>query len=173
MVRRCLLSGKPHQDLHKCYKVTTSTLPGHLALLDHGEADLAADIRDDDILAPDEHAHACPVCQKTFTTHASLCTHKMRAHDLIPPLSLRVKGTSCICCGSQLGTRVRLLNHLQERTSCGLYVISNVEPMDLDEYKPLSACPKRGKQPPQQGVATNRTNTAHRGRTYQSTSQCT
>eukprot|EP00971_Amphidinium_carterae_P004905 98150-Amphidinium_carterae.2 len=135
MARRCLLAGKPQQDLRKCYKVTTAALPGHLAPPDYDHPEQEAHPDDDDTIAPHDRTHACPVCQKTFATNAGLCTHKMRAHDLIPPLSLRVRGTSCISCGSQLGTRVRLLNHLQERISCGLYVIANVEPMDLTEYR--------------------------------------
>eukprot|EP00971_Amphidinium_carterae_P277842 5514869-Amphidinium_carterae.1 len=134
MARRCFLSRKPHQDLHKCYKVTTSELLGHMVLLAQGYFEHEAFDQDVEALPPDEFVHTCPVCSKTFATNRGLCTHKMRAHDLIP-LSLRVKGTSCISCGSQLGTRVRLLNHLQDKISCGLYAIANVEPMSLSEYK--------------------------------------
>mmetsp|Transcript_52972 Transcript_52972/g.119100 ORF Transcript_52972/g.119100 Transcript_52972/m.119100 type:complete len:106 (-) Transcript_52972:155-472(-) len=58
----------------------------------------------------------------------------MRQHWLIPPLSLRVRGTQCVACKSQLGTRTRLLGHLQDKLACALFVIAHEEPMELTEY---------------------------------------
>eukprot|EP00971_Amphidinium_carterae_P137775 2730771-Amphidinium_carterae.1 len=79
----------------------------------------------------------CLECLKTFGRPQDLSTHKMRSHGIIPPLALRTRTTTCKACGSQLGTRVRLLEHLRKKQSCGLWVLHNEPPMSAEDY---SAC---------------------------------
>eukprot|EP00971_Amphidinium_carterae_P349212 6490901-Amphidinium_carterae.1 len=112
-------------EFRKIYKVRAADLPATpVALLDPGLPH-EHDIPDDDLQPRGPHeiaqgVHECPFCGKQFTTNRGLATHKLRQHNAIPPLALRVRGTVCISCGSQLGTRSRLLGHLQDRLACGL-----------------------------------------------------
>eukprot|EP00971_Amphidinium_carterae_P066482 1316618-Amphidinium_carterae.1 len=77
---------------------------------------------------------SCPYCDKQCRPGRGLLAHKLKHHKIVPPMSLRTRSTSCVVCGSQLGTRARLLDHLRKKLSCLLWTLANVNPMTLDEY---------------------------------------
>eukprot|EP00971_Amphidinium_carterae_P352422 6492587-Amphidinium_carterae.1 len=135
LARRALSPREPAVNPKNIYKVVLwDELERPLLLAgDFGEAPLDADPY---FPAGEglEKPFVCPICEKAFATNRGLSTHKMRQHWLIPPLSLRVRGTQCVACSSQLGTRTRLLGHLQDKLACALFVIAHEEPMELSEY---------------------------------------
>eukprot|EP00971_Amphidinium_carterae_P301278 5985833-Amphidinium_carterae.1 len=92
------------------------------------EADMEDEDRNIDGLVP------CPYCDRFFQPGRGLLAHKMKTHKVIPPLSLRTRSTNCLACGSQLGTRARLLDHLRRKLSCALWTLHTVEPMSESEY---------------------------------------
>eukprot|EP00971_Amphidinium_carterae_P301910 5998303-Amphidinium_carterae.2 len=77
----------------------------------------------------------CDLCPAKFKANQGLSVHLLRHHGIVSPLSLRAWGTECGACGAKLGTRNRLLLHLNGKASCGLWTLQNVEPMDYDYYK--------------------------------------
>eukprot|EP00971_Amphidinium_carterae_P348354 6490447-Amphidinium_carterae.2 len=78
----------------------------------------------------------CEECHKDFTTYRGLALHRRRVHEIIPPLALRIRGDNvCIVCGSQLNSRVHLMEHLSKRAECGLGVLHRVPAMPIEEYK--------------------------------------
>eukprot|EP00971_Amphidinium_carterae_P331936 6465802-Amphidinium_carterae.1 len=137
LARRTLVQCHPPKiDLHSNYTVISHKMlePDGLLLLPIDLDVYPADENIEHVEMEEAPTHCCPICEKTFATHAGLSTHKMRQHTLIPPLALRVRTTSCTCCGAQMGTRSRLLGHLQGKLACALHVVANTEPMSLQEY---------------------------------------
>eukprot|EP00971_Amphidinium_carterae_P057656 1140554-Amphidinium_carterae.2 len=131
-VKRALFPPRTQLDLRKIYKVVAGDVmgPGHAVPV---PLDLDAQL-DLDATHQTVAEHICPICAKGFTTNRGLATHKLRQHAVIPPLALRVRGTVCVACGSQLGTRSRLLGHLQDKHACALHVVAQVVPMTVEEY---------------------------------------
>eukprot|EP00971_Amphidinium_carterae_P348370 6490453-Amphidinium_carterae.1 len=76
----------------------------------------------------------CPVCPMAFSNHTALSAHKRRLHRIHPPLAIRLKTTHCPICLAHLGTRIRVLKHLQDRPACGLLLLQQ-EPIPVEEYE--------------------------------------
>eukprot|EP00971_Amphidinium_carterae_P236933 4702491-Amphidinium_carterae.4 len=51
----------------------------------------------------------CPYCDQKRKGGRGLLAHKLKTHRIVPPMALRTRSTSCIACGSQMGTRARML----------------------------------------------------------------
>eukprot|EP00971_Amphidinium_carterae_P293688 5830841-Amphidinium_carterae.1 len=109
---------QPHED--------EDNYPEPILPRDHPDDELPADVN--------LSRHTCDVCDKEFTTYRGLALHRRRVHEILPPLALRVKDNVCIICGSQLSSRVHLLEHLSKRMECGLGVLTQVTPMSHQEY---------------------------------------
>eukprot|EP00971_Amphidinium_carterae_P119978 2376396-Amphidinium_carterae.2 len=105
------------------------TLPEHLA-------DLGDEVHPETLVVqpPVQCQWSCDLCDRAFATHRGLCSHRRNAHKVIPPLALRVTSNECACCGAALQTRSQLLQHLQLKSECGLFVLHNVAPMTQEAY---------------------------------------
>eukprot|EP00971_Amphidinium_carterae_P326279 6456968-Amphidinium_carterae.2 len=124
---------KAQTDLTKIYTIIADAVEvppdGGPALADPYEDALPDEYGD-----ADEKPFECPLCPARFKANQGLCVHKLRHHGLIPPLSLRARGTTCEACNAHLGTRHRLLLHLNGKLSCALWTIHNIQPMSQEEY---------------------------------------
>eukprot|EP00971_Amphidinium_carterae_P179421 3558653-Amphidinium_carterae.5 len=77
----------------------------------------------------------CDICHRQFASERGYYNHRRQSHDIFPPLCLRVTTTHCTACGSQLGTRNKVLKHLRERSFCAMHILHTVPPMSLTTYK--------------------------------------
>eukprot|EP00971_Amphidinium_carterae_P100880 1995901-Amphidinium_carterae.3 len=50
-------------------------------------------------------------------------------------MALRVTGTACPICGSEVGTREKVLDHLRVKPECALRVLHEIEPMSEEQYE--------------------------------------
>eukprot|EP00971_Amphidinium_carterae_P177696 3524777-Amphidinium_carterae.2 len=78
--------------------------------------------------------YKCNLCDRAFKQFNGLSTHKRRTHRLFPPLALRIRGTQCVVCKSQLSTRRHLIEHLNNRMECALPTLQLLQPMTEEEY---------------------------------------
>eukprot|EP00971_Amphidinium_carterae_P233600 4635818-Amphidinium_carterae.4 len=82
----------------------------------------------------DELPFKCDLCDRAFKQYNGLSTHKRRTHRVFPPLALRIRGTTCVVCHSQLSTRRHLIEHLNNRLECALPTLHLLQPMTEEEY---------------------------------------
>eukprot|EP00971_Amphidinium_carterae_P194690 3863676-Amphidinium_carterae.1 len=64
-----------------------------------------------------------------------LASHKRAAHNVFNPLSLRLLDNSCPTCGTHLGSRSQILQHLANRPDCALHTFHNLSPLSTEEHK--------------------------------------
>eukprot|EP00971_Amphidinium_carterae_P254734 5056699-Amphidinium_carterae.1 len=85
--------------------------------------------------ADEEKDFTCDICNKEFSTLMGLLNHRWQTHQVICPTSLRTYTNQCPHCHSHLGTRCKVLKHIKERMACAYFVLQNITPMSLDEYR--------------------------------------
>eukprot|EP00969_Alexandrium_andersonii_P372579 15482047-Alexandrium_andersonii.AAC.1 len=63
--------------------------------------------------SPSEPSHVCPLCERTFRTHAGLCAHAYRVHaQRSAAIQYAPSHGTCSACRMQFHTRARLVQHL-------------------------------------------------------------
>eukprot|EP00971_Amphidinium_carterae_P221330 4393973-Amphidinium_carterae.1 len=127
MVQESFGLARPTAQLSKIYTIHAASIPRHLA--EH-EVEGFLDMEQPD---PEETLQ-CPYCDQQCKGGRGLLAHKLKTHRIVPPLALRTRGTVCLSCGSQMGTRARLLDHLRRKLSCALWTTHHVEPMSSEDY---------------------------------------
>eukprot|EP00971_Amphidinium_carterae_P096339 1906226-Amphidinium_carterae.1 len=126
---------KPLVDLRKVYTLHSDQVQERANPIPRAvDIEMDAPVEEDEVTAEAGQLVPCPYCDRFFMPGRGLLAHKMKTHKVIPPLSLRTRSTNCLACGSQLGTRSRLLDHLRRKLSCALWTLDAVEPMTEAEY---------------------------------------
>eukprot|EP00971_Amphidinium_carterae_P089785 1777706-Amphidinium_carterae.1 len=121
---------KPNADFGKLYILhATNIVPP--PLLEVGDVEEP----DEEKLPADDSLVACPYCEQKCQPGRGLLAHKLKTHQIVPPMALRTRSTTCSACGSQLGTRARVLDHLRKKLSCALWTLHHSEPMSWTEYQ--------------------------------------
>eukprot|EP00971_Amphidinium_carterae_P174056 3450117-Amphidinium_carterae.1 len=121
---------KPEADLGKLYILHGSNIAPPPII------EVGADEEAEDEELPDASELVdCPYCEKKCQPGRGLLAHKLKVHQIVPPMALRVQSTGCLACGSQLGTRARVLDHLRKKLSCSLWTLHHLEPMTWLEYQ--------------------------------------
>eukprot|EP00971_Amphidinium_carterae_P007626 150964-Amphidinium_carterae.1 len=121
---------RPQADFGKLYILHGANM-APLPLVEIGEAAEPDEVEEQ----VNDQLVECPYCDQKCQPGRGLLAHKLKTHQIVPPMALRARSTTCTACGSNLGTRARLLDHLRRKLSCALWTLHYCEPMTWLEYQ--------------------------------------
>eukprot|EP00971_Amphidinium_carterae_P104622 2071907-Amphidinium_carterae.3 len=101
----------------------------------HGVSEVLVErcIDDEEMVEPDDR-FVCDICGRRCANGTGLGAHKRLTHGVYNPIALRVFGTACPICGSEVGTREKVLDHLRLKAECAMRVLHELPAVSAEEY---------------------------------------